>query len=162
KRSEEALSIKTEQLREEAEVAATLARVGKELISTVRTPAVVERLCELVCEALDCDCSHSFVWQRNEGVYVPVASHGDTPEMWEPIRGMRLPAGAATALLERLNRDDVTQVAFGAAEEASVNALARQFGVTFGICMALRRGGEIFAIQTAGYRGRTDTFSARQ
>jgi len=162
KRIEGALNAKTGQLREEAEVAATLARVGKELISSLQTPAIVRRLCELTCEALGCDCSHSFIWQREEAVYIPVASHGDSDERWETIRAMRVPASVAAGLLGRLEHDDVTEVVFDDTQEASINALARQFGVTFGICMALRRGGEIFAIQTAGYRGRPGIFNVRQ
>ena len=50
-------------LKEEGEVTAALARVGQEMISSLDTPVILERLCRLTAEVLECDYSHTLLWQ---------------------------------------------------------------------------------------------------
>ncbi|TMA56214.1 MAG: response regulator, partial [Deltaproteobacteria bacterium] len=52
---------------EEAQVAAALARVGRELIALLDTPTILDRLCQLITKVLACDCSHMASGERGAG-----------------------------------------------------------------------------------------------
>ncbi len=78
---------------QEAYVAGALARVGQALMSSLDTPAVLGRLCQLTTEVLHCDYSHTYLWQPEDDVYVVVAGYGDPPEYSGIAPGFALPAG---------------------------------------------------------------------
>src|SRR5207244_1862677 len=50
-------------LQQEAEASAAWARMGRELISSVDTPALLQRLCQVTTDVLQCDCSHTLMLQ---------------------------------------------------------------------------------------------------
>jgi PAS domain S-box-containing protein len=58
---------------EEAAIAGALARVGQELISSLSSPALLDRLCQLTAEVLGCDHSHTWLWHAPDETFVPVA-----------------------------------------------------------------------------------------
>ncbi len=61
---------KAEEVRaQEAATSAALARVGRELISSLETPVVLERLCRLTSEALGSDFSQTWIWKPDGGFY---------------------------------------------------------------------------------------------
>lgn len=137
---------------EEAHVSGALARFGQEMISSLDTPSLLDRLCQLSAESLGCDCSHTLLWQANEAAYVPVAGYGDTPAQWERIRNLRIPSSRLPGL-RQFEHTDVVEAA---------SAEARKYGVTSALHIALRRGGELVGIQTASYRGRRAPFTPVQ
>ncbi len=53
---------------EEAATSAALARVGHELISSLEKPVVLERLCHLTAEVLECDFSTTWLWKPEERI----------------------------------------------------------------------------------------------
>jgi hypothetical protein len=63
-----------EALQRAAEVSAALARVGRELIASLDTPTILERLCRLTTEVPGCECAYVTLWKPEEGAYVPVAN----------------------------------------------------------------------------------------
>lgn len=86
-------------LHEEAQVAAALARVGQEMISSLDTPVILNRLCQLTTEVLACDCSHTFLENPAGQTYTAVSGYGDTPEQWEALRVLKIPRAALASLL---------------------------------------------------------------
>ena len=78
--------------REETQIAVALARVGRELISSLATPVILDRLCQLTTEVLECDCSHTVLWSAKDQAYVPVSGHGLSAEQWEVLRLLKIPA----------------------------------------------------------------------
>ncbi|MBI3302079.1 MAG: PAS domain S-box protein [Deltaproteobacteria bacterium] len=155
KRAEEALQV-------EAQISSALVRVGQEMLVLLETPTILNHLCQLTTEVLGCDSSHTFLWQPEEDVFVPVSGYGDTPEQWESLRVIKIPCAMVARLLARLERDEVMQVKMAEREDQVPVRLAMQYGVTVGLSMALRRGGEVIGIQTAGYRGRQEPFTPQQ
>lgn len=149
-------------LADEVQVSAALARVGRELISALDTPVVLDRLCKLTTEVLDCDLSHVFRWYADDEVYEPVAADGLSAEEWEEFRVMGTPRAMVTGLLAWLQRDEVVQIDVTKIQNQLPAAMAVQRGVTRTLHAALRRGGEVFGVLTAAYRGRQEAFSARQ
>ncbi|HEV8715028.1 MAG TPA: ATP-binding protein [Candidatus Binatia bacterium] len=149
-------------LHEGAQVAAALARVGQEMISSLDTPVILNRLCQLTAEVLACDCSHTFLEDPAEQTYAAVSGYDDTPEQWEALRVLKIPRATLASLLARLDNDEVTQVMVAEPGDQLSAAVPMQLGVTVGLYTALRRGGKIIGLQTAAYRGRQEPFTLRQ
>jgi len=146
---------------EEAQVSAALARVGRELIALLDTPTILDRLCQLITKVLACDCSHTFLWQAEREALV--AGYGDTPEQRETLRVVDLPRRTVAPLLARLEREEVVQIVMTEPQNFLPATLPMQYsGITVSLYMALRRGGEIIGVQSAGYRGRQEPFTSQQ
>ncbi|HEV7734011.1 MAG TPA: PAS domain S-box protein, partial [Candidatus Binatia bacterium] len=82
-----------QQLEEVARVAAGLVRVGQEMLSSLDTPVLLDRLCQLTAELLGCTASCTLL-RRREG-YEIVAAHGTTTDARTSLRRR-----AAALLLE--------------------------------------------------------------
>jgi signal transduction histidine kinase len=158
RRAEEALRAKTEQLQEEAEVSAALARVGQELISSLDTPVILERLCQLTTQELGADLSQTFLWRPAEDVYVPVAGFGITAEERELAHVLAVPPARISELLVRLQQEDVTDSAVLPAGIVP-SEWQRQAAPTLQIFVALRRATEIIGIQVTSWRHHPQTFT---
>jgi PAS domain S-box-containing protein len=146
---------------EESAILSALVRVGREMSSSLNTPTILNRLCQVTAQELQCDCSHTFLWQAEEQVYVPMACWGDTADQWEALRVLKIPRDAFAELQTRLEREEVVQV-LPATPDLLPQALSLQLGNSVTCYLALQHSGEIIGIQSAGYRGSRDSFTRRQ
>jgi signal transduction histidine kinase len=148
--------------RTDREVTAALARVGRELLSSVDAPELLERLCQVTTEAIGCDSSHTLLYRSEEGIFTPVAGHGDTPEDWEWFRLLRLPADVFANLVAGFDHVEVQEMD----PRPEAGPLARMLGVEDGMArmlwVALRRGGEIIGLHTAAFRSDARDIGARE
>jgi len=144
-----------------ADLAETLARAGYDLLSLRSTRDLLERLCRLTVEVLQCDCSLALVRDREGNAYVPVASAGLGSEEAEKIDSFVVTNEALTGPLSGLQQDEAVQV-LAEQKTAAREGLPHPCGMTVTLLMALRRGGNIVALQTAAYRGRQDPFTPNQ
>jgi len=142
--------------------ATALARVGRELTSWVATPVLLERLSRVTAEVLGADHSDTWLPEPEEQVYLSVCSHGFSPDVRDRIRALRIPLQSITPLLIRVDREEAVQVTPGTHEHPFVEEMLGQFGVTRTLFVPLRRGDDIFGMQTAGFSGRTEPFTAEQ
>jgi PAS domain S-box-containing protein len=152
KRAEEAL-------REEADIAAALARVGQELISSLDAPVILERLCRVTTEVLECDHSTTWLWRAEEGAFVPIAGFVDPPEVWESLRLLKLPLDLIATHVERMSHDDLVELSVEG-QSGLLAEILDYYETPIVLCMALRRGSEVIGIQTAARTDRTSTFSS--
>jgi PAS domain S-box-containing protein len=146
----------------EAEVAGALAQVGQAMISSLDTPVLLNRLCQLTTQALGCDFTHAYLWDKKEDVFVPVASYGDRPEDWEALRVLRLPRAMLSDMFARLERDGLVQIGGGHNLDLLPHGAQAAYGVTLGMFVALRRGAQIIGVHSPGYRGREQPFAPAQ
>src|SRR5262249_54796575 len=86
---------------EEAAVSRGLARIGQEMISSLAAPVLLDRLCELTANVLDCDFSHTWVLDPETETFLPASGYGDTAEQWESMRSLRIPRAVIGGMLER-------------------------------------------------------------
>jgi PAS domain S-box-containing protein len=161
KRAEEISRAQTVELQREAQITAALARFSRQMLVELDSPELLARMCALTAELLECDSCATLLWQRDEDVFVPVATHGGSAEDAAIAHAMRVPRAVMGVLLSRLEQDDVAQVGT-IPEEYVTSAQREQLGVAVQLCMAVRRGDEIVGIQAAMSRYRTIPFTAVQ
>lgn len=135
---------------EEAQVSSAMARVGEELIRSVKAGDLLSRFCGLAAEVLKCDFTQVWLDQAEKGVYVAAAAHGMAAEEWESMRLLRVSRDALVPHLARLMRYEVLEES-GVADHPLAR-LARQSGATTVLYVALRRGEELIGFLAAGYR----------
>ena len=152
-----------EQARDEgAAVSTALAQVGRELIALLDAPQLLRRLCELTATLLHCDYSHTWLWDPQEQAYIAAAGYGDPPELWEALRVLKLSRAVIEPMLTLLEPDGMVHLDLSAFQPTWPSVLTPPPGATMGLMLALRRGHDIFGIHTAGYRGRTESFTGQQ
>ncbi|HXQ20781.1 MAG TPA: ATP-binding protein [Candidatus Acidoferrales bacterium] len=143
--------------REEVQVSAALARIGRELIAALDAPGLLDRLCQVTTEALGCDSSHTLFWQAETDTFQPIAGYGATVEEQETARVMKVPRAMMAAMLDRLQHDDVTYA--HAPPDILSEPDQERLGVGLTLCMALRRGADLIGIQVAMSRRRRKPFA---
>jgi diguanylate cyclase (GGDEF)-like protein/PAS domain S-box-containing protein len=146
---------------EEARIASSLARMGQELLASFDTPVLLDRLCHVTTEVLECGASHTLLRRAEDGAYVPVAAHGMGARAWEALRELELPRDAVRALLQRLGGETLHQFVASSSDSGIVALLGLEPGTPV-LCLALRRGEEIVGFQTAAMPNSGKPFSIMQ
>jgi PAS domain S-box-containing protein len=146
------------QQQEEAVVSGALARVGQELISSLSTFTLLDRLCKITKEVLGCDRSYTVLRDPDKSMYAVVAMAGGSTADSEEVRALRLPAEALTGLLAALSQQEVVQVDMRT-PPTTWAALPIRYGVAVALYTPLRRDQEIIGVHAAAFRGRTQPFS---
>ena len=135
---------------EEQQTSTALARVGRELISLLETPVLLDRLCELTAEVLGCASSTTWLRQEDGEVYVPISGHGLSAERWEALRSLRVPVPSMAPIVTALEAREVLEVAGDGSEYPLFSGMLAHFGITDSLIVALHRRGEIIGIQVSG------------
>ncbi|MBP1690132.1 MAG: adenylate cyclase, partial [Deltaproteobacteria bacterium] len=144
---------------EAASTSAALVRVGQELISSLETPVVLERLCRLSTEALGADFSQTWLWRPDEQVFQPIASFGVSTEEWMALRMLQMPSGSFSA---HLARDGFAQVTPSSTEFPLIAGLLAHQGYSRVLCIGLRRGHDLIGVHGVGSRAGSEPFTAGQ
>lgn len=141
-----------ERLRSEADIAAALAHVGRQVIASLGQPDMLSRLCATAAGTLGFD--NAALWCLDEDVFVPVAGFGGTAEDWEMVRVIRLPADRVAGLLNALETEDILPLEL---TEAAALIPPSLVGLTPGLVgialVPLRRSQQITALIGGGYTG---------
>jgi PAS domain S-box-containing protein len=146
---------------EEGPIAAALARLGQELISSLDLQVLLDRVCRVACETLDCDCCQILLFETETDAYVPVAGFGQTPDEWESMRRVRLPRAAVAGLQDTTEPVGPTPNGPDPMQHPLFH-LPRQYGIPVSLCVPLTRAGDIVGYLYSGYRSRAGTFTSRQ
>ena len=147
--------------REEGEVAGALARIGQELIASVDLPVLLDRLCRVTTDVLQCDVAFTMLYREEEDVYVPVASVGYTPERWAVVRALRVAREMVPARNEPNGHDDIVHATADAEGRAAPELLA-DYDVRELLAVGLRRGRQLAGVHVAAQRTPGRTFGPRQ
>jgi signal transduction histidine kinase len=134
---------------EEAEAGTALARVGRELISALDTPVLLDRLCRVSAEVLHCDVSHALLRDPTTGDYLVRAGHDDDPERADRIRAHRQTSERVRELFANHGDGDLVRAARNPTDERTAK-IDPQHEVAVALCVALRRGGELAGYLTLG------------
>lgn len=148
------------QLATESRVSAALARAGEEMIACERMPEILDRVCSITAELLDCD--HTDLVLREDDVYVPRSFHGHPPADWPEITSLRIPAALLEPVVALLRGGGVVQMKTSELPDAFLQSLHARFGTTANLYVPLRRGGDVIGILSAHYRGGSGRFGGAQ
>ncbi len=156
------LARSTARLAEESRLSTALAHAGHEMISSLSTPVLLDRLCQLTTELLGCDVSDTVLRDATHDVLLPRSSHGYTPEQQDALRVTRLSAGTLAPLLHALERQGHVQVHTAKVTDPGTARLLTEYDITRSLYVALRRGPDLIGFLSAGHRGRETAFSPLQ
>ena len=142
-------------LAEESQISTALAHVGRELISCLETPALLDRLCERTTHVLGCEHSVTWLRQPDDETFRAISAHGLPEAPWEALRSLAIPEAASKPLLAALARVEAVAVGSASHEYPLVAQLLERIGITQALFVPLRKGGEVIGLQASGYhRGR--------
>ena len=140
-----------QRLRAEARVSAALARVGRELIASLDTGELLDRLAQLTVEVMGCNACQT--WMRDfEGAFRVAAGSSDDPESLEALRALVLPAATAMPMIDRLRREGLMLLDAEELGTLPTAGLTRRHGVRQLLILPLRKGDEIVGISTIVFR----------
>jgi signal transduction histidine kinase len=148
------------ELAEEARISTALAEVAQAMIASLDKPAVVERLCEVTAQVLDCDCSHTVLWDPQQNAFLPVGSYGYPPARWEALRVLKVNAESLGAPYEAMLADGFGQIRPRDLPDPAWRRLAEELGYQVSLGVPLMRAGEVIGFLSANRCSRGDEFSA--
>jgi signal transduction histidine kinase len=150
--AEENLRASETRWKDEVQVTSALARIGREMISAVDTPLLLDGLCQRAAEALHTECAHAFLWSAGDDVFTPTAIFGDAPDRWEQSRLVRIPQADLALVLRYLHREELLLLGEDAPPDLHLQRLKDALGLVGGVVVGLKRGKEIAGLLVAGQR----------
>jgi signal transduction histidine kinase len=149
---EEALEQSRRRLEEESLVSGALARMGRELMSSLSQAEVLERVSQLTTELLGCDASTALLRDPDDDAFVVRCSHGFGPDDSESMSVIRLPIDLVAPLVSAFADDRPVVVASSGLKDPAGIALRRQYGIAATVYVPLRRGEELIGVLSAHHR----------
>jgi len=149
-------------LQQEVRISTAMARVGRELLSVLDAAVLVDRLCKLTPEILQCQASASLLLHAESEQLAPVGWYGDESETL-PLESLGVDPDIRRQLLERLRVEEVVEVHHAdPSDPLSIGLLAESHDVRATLYMALRRGDELIGYHAASFVGDGGAFTAEQ
>ncbi len=149
-------------LQQEVRISTAMARVGRELIAVLDAAVVVDRLCRLTPELLQCHSSATLMLLPDSSDLVPVGWFGGDSGTLS-VQEIGAPPELYAGLAEALRKDDVVEVRHADPDDPlALPALRDRYDLTTTLYMALRRGDELIGIHTASYVGGGGAFGQAQ
>src|SRR5438093_13412844 len=145
----------------EAEIAATLLRVGETLDAHLGRPDMLERVNRLVVESLGCDWSSIFVYDEAHQAFRLYSNVGSSPAVVAELADLEFPWDSLP-LLDALRPGAVLEMAGTGDQDLVPPDLMRRLGMASSLCAPICRREEIIGTLSSGYRTRTGPFSAKQ
>jgi PAS domain S-box-containing protein len=146
----------------EARTATALAHVGRELISSLETPVLLERVCHLTATVLGGDYSNTWLRDGEDETYRVIAGHGLDPEQWEALRTIRVHGDALPHLVAALTVGEIVVLDPERVPDPILRAVLSRHGAKAAACIPLLRGDGLIGLQVVGYRSSPDAFTSER
>jgi hypothetical protein len=135
----------------EAQTAAALARAGTELLEAGGAADLLQRVCRVTAEVLECDCSYALVRDPSGKSYSVRGYYGFRPEDAEAIGLIEAPAGALDQVTKQFGEVAVHRRRGGTNSMHPVAQFPIQFDIGSRMYALLRSGEEIHGFLAAGW-----------
>jgi signal transduction histidine kinase len=149
-------------LAREAQVTTALAQIASELLSSVDKSVLMERLCQITVETLQCDASHLCLYDLGSDAFLVAASAGYPPEQREALRTLKIARGPFSAAMDYLAKNTVAQIKLSTLPDEGWRRLASEMGLGVSLAMVLARGDELIGLHSATFRGSHGPFTQAQ
>jgi signal transduction histidine kinase/CheY-like chemotaxis protein len=136
-------------MEEEMQISKSLAHVGHKLIASLDTAELLVRLCQVVSEVLQCQCSLTLVPHESGEDFVCTAGWGVSPEQWETLRILRIPRAVLASVLDQVREKTFMHMQVADMQVSPITAAWTHLGIAEVLWIALRRGNEITGLQVA-------------
>lgn len=137
---------------EETEIAEILAHVGQTMIASLDTKTLLGKLCQLTAEALESNCSCTFLRQPEEDSYKPVAEWGLSLEHKTLLSVLQLPTTIVADLVGHLQEHEILEGSDPIFRNLTPQILLQRCGLTNVTFLRLRRGQELIGFLACGYQ----------
>jgi signal transduction histidine kinase len=156
----ESLDESNQRLEEEGAISAALLRAAEALTKSLDPHDILERLNDVVRQALHSDFSITLLLDEPRGVYRVAAASGTEPDILDEVRTFEFPRESATILARAAQKglvavEDRTSPLFP-------RALMERWHVTSFLSADLQRAGSSVGILAAGFNDRAGPFSQRE
>lgn len=146
-----------------AGVSTMLARGGQELLPPMDASLLLERVCQLTKEVLQCETCCVFLRQVDGQTFKAVAKSGGAAEWRAAAHALDIPPPTIPpSLVERLAYGDLVHITTTNAHELCLASWLRLSGEQAALYVALRHGEALLGVLSAGYRTRSQPFSPYQ
>jgi len=159
-RSAASLNESNVRLEEEAVIASALLRAAQALTTSLDPHEILERLNEVVRDAIGCDWCVTLLRDALHDAYRIAAASGRQPEMLDAARTFEFPL-ADVPLMAVLARDGVVAVEHRSSPLFSPALMDRWHMASF-LCADLQRAGTSVGLLAAGFSEREGPFSSRE
>jgi signal transduction histidine kinase len=156
----ESLDESNQRLEEEGAISAALLRAAQALTKSLDPREILERLNDVVRQALHSDFSITLLLDEPRGVYRVAAASGSEPDVLDEVRTFEFPCHSA-AIFARTAQEGLVAV-----EDRSSalfpRALMERWHVTSFLSADLQRAGSSVGVLAAGFNDRAGPFSQRE
>jgi signal transduction histidine kinase len=156
----ESLNESNQRLEEEAAISGALLRAAQALTTSLDPRDILERLNEVVRDALACQWSATLLHDTERSSYRVAAISGTEPDVIDEVRSFEFPS-ASIPLLAVAAQQGVVAVESPDTPLFPRDLMERWHFTSF-LCADLQRAGASIGLLTAGYNGRTGPFSPRE
>ena len=147
-------------LEEEAAISGALLRAAQALTTSLEPHEILERLNEVIRQALGCEWSVTLLLDKARDVYRVAAASGTNRQMLEEVRSFEFPVASAPLFTA------VAQQGIVAVEDRGSGLfpapLLERWEVASFLCSDLQRAGVSVGVLAAGFNERSGPFSARE
>jgi signal transduction histidine kinase len=147
-------------LEEEAAISAALLRAAQALTTSLEPREILQRLNEVVREALPCDWSVTLLHDVRRNVYRVAAISGREPEIDEEVRSFEFPRGSFSLLAAVAQQGVVTVESRNS--DLFPSALMERWNMGAFLCADLQHAGASIGLLAAGLNERIRSFSQRE
>jgi PAS domain S-box-containing protein len=148
--------------REDAAVAAALARIGQELIAFLDTPVMLERLCRLTADVLAAEVCFTLLRKPQKHGYV-IAAQWATPAVQPPpFSSLDLSRSTLAPLFTRLETEAIVEVRSVPTQGLLPEDWFSQLRLRRALCLPLRHRQELTGLHVCGYGSDAEPTSARR
>jgi len=149
------------QLREEADIAGTLQKVGETLSASLDGPKVLDQVCRIAIETMGCDWCGAWVWDESREAFRLVASDGLPGPLRTELAQLEFDAGNFP-LIADLRPGTLLEVPDQSADPRVPLEVVERFASRSCLYAPIARGGDVGAVLAYVHRTPVGAFPARE
>ena len=133
--------------RQQSNVFASLARIGRTLMAALGDSDLLSQLCRVSAEAMEAESGIVFLIDRDRTAVAPAAQFGLAADTWQALKVVRIPSADLDALFRYLDERELVAQSSEVGSLLPAGLQAGRLGSNY-LLFGLRRGGDIVGVLT--------------